>query len=87
MLLSRIPYTYLAEQLLMKASVSSWFINVRTALFFEMNKTLSKTLFKAVKKTQKSKITFKTRKSNNGFKVKNNNSPISVSMCYCFTPR
>ena len=36
LLLSGIPYTYLAERLLMTASVFSWFINnVRTALLLE----------------------------------------------------
>ena len=95
LLLSGIPYTYLAEHLLMTASVCSWFINVRTALFFGKNKNtlqhnekaISSNLWKTVKKTQKSKIAFKIRKSNNGFKVKNDNGPISVFMCYCSTPR
>ena len=38
LLLSGIPYTYLAEHLLMAASVCGWFINVRTALFLERTK-------------------------------------------------
>ena len=36
--LSGIPYTYLAEHLLMAASTCSWFINERTALFLEWTK-------------------------------------------------
>ena len=39
--MSESPYNYLVEHLLMTASAFSWFINVRTGLFFGMNKTLS----------------------------------------------
>ena len=91
---SGIPYIYLTEHFLMTASVCSWFINVRTALFFGMNKTLqhnektiSSNLWKTVKKPQTWKIAFIIWKSNNGFKVKNDNGPISVFICYCSTPR
>ena len=69
LLLSEIPYTYLAEHLLMTASTCSWFINVRTALFFGMNKTLSDIMEKLIHptferqlKTQKSKVAFKNKK-------------------------
>ena len=54
----------------MAASVGSWFINVRTALIFGMNKTLSdimknlihRTFERQLKKKQKSKIAFKNKK-------------------------
>ena len=53
----------------MTASVCSWFINVRTALFFGMNKTLSDIMKKLIHptferqlKTQKSKVAFKNKK-------------------------
>ena len=69
LLLSEIPYTYLAEHLLMTASTCSWFINVRTALFFGMNKTLSDIMEKLIHptferqlKTQKSKVAFKNKR-------------------------
>ena len=51
MLLSRIPYNYLAEHLLMTASVCSWFINVKIALFFGMKKTLSDIMKKLIHQT------------------------------------
>ena len=95
LLLSRIPYTYLAEHLLMTASVCSWFINVRTALFFGMNKTLSdimkKLIYRIVERQLKNPKSqrqhSKIRKSNNGFKVENDNGPISVFICDCSTLR
>ena len=37
LLLSGIPYTYLAEHLLMSASMCNWLINVKIELFFGMN--------------------------------------------------
>ena len=70
LLLSWIRYTYLLEHLLMTASVCSWFINVRTELFFGMNKTLSCIMKKLIhwtferllKNPQKLKIAFKNKK-------------------------
>ena len=56
LLLSGIPYTYLADHLLMTVSVCSWLINVRTALFFGMNdimkKLLHRTFERQLKKTK-----------------------------------
>ena len=51
LLLSGIPYTYLTEHHLMTASTCSWFINVRKALFFGMNKTLSDIMKKLIHRT------------------------------------
>ena len=48
LLLAGIPYTKFVEHLLMAASVCSWFINVRTALFFGINKTLSDIMEKVI---------------------------------------
>ena len=51
LLLSGIPFTYLTEHLLMTASTYSWFKNVRKALFFGMNKTLSDIMKKLIHRT------------------------------------
>ena len=67
----------------MTASVYSWFINVRTALSFGMNRTLSDIMKKLIHRIVKRQLKnpksqrqhSKIRKRNNGFKVKNDNGP------------
>ena len=61
LLLSGIPYTYLAEHLLMTAFTCSWFINVRTALFFGMNKTLPDIMKKLIHRTFERQLKKKTK--------------------------
>ena len=79
----------------MTASVCSYFINVRTALFFGMKKTLTDIMKKLIhriierqlKNPKCQRLHSKIEKSNNGFKVKNYNGPISIFICYCSSPR
>ena len=88
-------FCYRQEHLLMTASVCSYFINVRTALFFGMKKTLTDIMKKLIhriierqlKNPKCQRLHSKIEKSNNGFKVKNYNGPISIFICYCSSPR